>query len=641
VHLIASGDRLAGRDAARMAPLLEMLGVTTGVLRPGQTPQERRTAYAAGVTYGTVAEFGSGFLHDNLARTEQERVQRGHGLAIIDETATVLMIEAATPLSAVGPADDPGRWPTAAARLVRRLRRGDDGQGDYEVDEDERTIELSDAGVRQVEDWFGIEDLYAPGNARLLDLIGDALRARELYREGRDYVVEGEEIRAIDPITGQVHSGRFGGGVHEALEAAAGVPVREEGPVYATVTVRGYLREYARLAGVTVTAGEGAREAYRRAYGLEVVTVPTHRPMIRVDHPDAVHATEDEQLAAVVDEVAARHAVRQPVLVSTVPEGRAVLLSRMLDGRKITHELVRPRDDERDAHALADAGRLGAVTVVNRPAGRAMDVMLGGAGATERAQVIARGGLCVIGTERFFEVDDERLRGWAGRRGDPGESMFVLRADDRGPHVLDPAAFEHVLRYEEVRDQQARLFRADRRAVVEGTALRPDVRRMIDELADELVEDGVPAGFDIDDLRGLRETLATIYPVSVTAAELAGTAAQGTATAGAGGRRAVAGRVRADMHAAYDARETALGDAATRDLERRVLLTVMDREWCAYLRDVAHLERGAGRRRIGARLSLEEYRLEAGLLYDAFASRVRRRSIGYLFNLRVGPSGGA
>lgn len=632
VHVVTSSDRLARRDAARMAPLLGMLGVATEAVCPGMTEGERRTAYAADVTYGTVQELGTGFLYDNTARTEDECVQRGHGLAIADETAITLIVEATTPLLVVGTEDTPSRWPAAVVTCVARLRRGvgdRDGQGDYEVDEEERTITLSDAGVRNVEDWFGIEDLYAPANAPLLSRVAAALRARELHREGRDYVVRDGAIRVLDPITGRVGDSRFGIGVHEALEAGAGVAVHEDRrPPYVTVTVHGYLGEYARLAGVTVGATDAAREVYRRAYGLEVVPVPAHRPVIRVDHPDAFHTSEEEQLATVVTEVATRHATRQPVLISTVPEERATRLSRLLEDRGIAHDLLRPRDDEHDAHVLADAGRLGAVTVVNRQAGRAMDVMLGGAGAAERAQVIERGGLCVIGTERFIEAHDARLRGWAGRRGEPGESMFVLCTADRfHPRDVAPAAFEKNLRHSEVQEERTRHFYADRRTVLARIGLRRRVRRMLDELVDELVEERLPAEPDAEDLRGLRAALAELYPVSVSLA------------APAESRRRLAERIKADMHAAYDARERDVGEEVMRDLERRVLLVMMDQEWCAYLTDMEHLENGAGGRPIGARLPLEEYRLEAGLRYDTLISRVRMRSVDHLFNLLIEPPG--
>jgi preprotein translocase subunit SecA len=626
VHVASLSDYLARRDAAWMEPIYRLLGMDVGVIGPDMTPQDRRVAYDADVTYGTVNEFGFDHLRDNVAWEADECVQRGRVCAIVDGAEFTLVEEGRTPLIITGEAEDEdSRWVTEFAGIAAELR-----PGDYEVDERGRAVTISEEGIRRIEDRLGIDNLYDSANSYLLEFLDNALKAKELYLGGRDYIVEDDQVVIIDERTGRtIPDRRYAELLHQALEAKEGVPVRADRQSLAVVTVHGYLTEYDTVAGVAVAAAAELREVYRQCYGLDVVEIPTHRPIIRIDHPDAIHPTEQDQLAAVVAEIAERHAGGQPVIVETVPAARVEQLSQLLNRQGIDHNLLTGDDDERDAAVIAGAGRLGAITVVTQQAALGVEVVVGGGDGSGRDQVLQHGGLCVLGTERLSWHRDEHVRGRAGRQGDPGESRFICCRDDRNYRGVNPADLTRGVRYDAVLDEQRRLVYADRRHIVQSADVRHRIPRMIDEVIDTYVA-GPSQIRGEDDLRPLWEKFGRLYPISLTTAEI---------IAGSGGapptRQDIAERVKADAHAAYHRRERDLGDDVMRVLERRVLLSVVDRAWRTHLIAVDQLQDGIVLRRYGKREPLTEYRREALEMFTSMTADVQELAVGYLFNLEV------
>ena len=469
VHIVTVNDYLAQRDADWMGKVHRFLGLSVGVILPGQPPAKHREAYQCDITYGTNNEFGFDYLRDNMAMSLEDVVQRGHHYAIIDEVDSILIDEARTPLIISGPAEQSHRWYQEFAKIVARMERGTDGQGDYEVDEAKRTVAVTERGVAKVEDRLGIDNLYDPVNTPLVGYLNNAIKAKELYKRDRDYIVTDDgEVLIVDEFTGRILPGRrFSEGMHQAIEAKEGVPIKQENQTLATITLQNYFRLYKKLAGMTGTARTEAAE-FQSVYKMGVVSIPTHKPMIRIDHPDVIYKTEKAKFEALVDDIAERHAAGQPVLVGTVSVEKSELLSKMLQRRGIPHNVLNAKHHAREAEIIAQAGRRGAVTVATNMAGRGTDIILGGnpeylAAAevrqkgldpqedpeayesalaeakrrweevcrAEAEEVIKAGGLYVLGTERHESRRiDNQLRGRSGRQGDPGESRFYLSLHD-------------------------------------------------------------------------------------------------------------------------------------------------------------------------------------------------------------------
>jgi preprotein translocase subunit SecA len=468
VHVVTVNDYLAKYHAEWMGRIHRFLGLKVGVILTEMTPEVRREQYAADVTYGTNNEFGFDYLRDNMAWGLEECVQRGHAFAIVDEVDSILIDEARTPLIISGPVDQNSIWYQTFARIVPRLRRGEDGEGDYEVDEKKRTVGILESGVEKVEDELGIDNLYESVNTSLISFLNNALRAKELYHKDKDYVVMNGEVLIVDEFTGRIlHGRRWSEGLHQAVEAKEGVQIKDENQTLATITLQNYFRLYEKLAGMTGTALTEANEFWS-TYKIGVVPIPTNMPMIRADQPDLVYQSEDAKWDALVDDIVDRHDAGQPVLVGTTSVEKSELVSRALKRKGVMHEVLNAKYHEREAAIIARAGHKGAVTVATNMAGRGTDIMLGGnpefiadqqlhqrglspvetpedyeaawpeavekarkAVAEEHEEVVGLGGLYVLGTERHeARRIDNQLRGRSGRQGDPGESRFYLSLED-------------------------------------------------------------------------------------------------------------------------------------------------------------------------------------------------------------------
>jgi preprotein translocase subunit SecA len=468
VHVVTVNDYLARYHAEWMGRVHRFLGLEVGVILSDMDPEVRRKQYAADITYGTNNEFGFDYLRDNMAWGLEECVQRGHYFAIVDEVDSILIDEARTPLIISGPVDQNSIWYQEFAKIAPRLRRGEDGEGDYEVDEKKRTVGILESGVEKVEDLLGIDNLYESINTPLISFLNNAIKAKELYTKDKDYVVMNGEVLIVDEFTGRILQGRrWSEGMHQAVEAKEGVQIKDENQTLATITLQNYFRLYEKLSGMTGTAMTEANE-FHQTYKLGVVPIPTNMPMIRADQADLVYQSEEAKWDALVEDIVERHQAGQPVLVGTTSVEKSELVSRQLKRQGVPHEVLNAKYHEREAVIIARAGHKGAVTVATNMAGRGTDIMLGGnpefvadqelhqrglspvdtpedyeaawpeavekarkAVMEEHEEVVAVGGLYVLGTERHESRRiDNQLRGRSGRQGDPGESRFYLSLED-------------------------------------------------------------------------------------------------------------------------------------------------------------------------------------------------------------------
>ena len=715
VHIVTVNDYLAKRDAETMGRVHRFLGLEVGVILAQMPPEERRKAYQADITYGTNNEFGFDYLRDNMAWSLDECVQRGHYYAIVDEVDSILIDEARTPLIISGPGEQSAKWYQEFAKIVPRLRRGEEGKngeeptGDYVVDEKKRTVAILESGVAKVEDWLGIDNLYKPEHTHLVGFLNNALKAKELYKRDRDYIVHNGEVLIVDEFTGRIlHGRRYNEGMHQAIEAKEGVKIKDENQTLATITLQNYFRLYEKLAGMTGTAATEANE-FHQTYKLGVVPIPTNKPMIRKDHPDVVYKTEDAKFRAVVEDIAERYEKGQPVLVGTTSVEKSEKLSKMLKRRGIPHEVLNAKNHAREAAIVAEAGRKHAVTVATNMAGRGTDIMLGGnpefraarelekrglsptetpeeyekawPEALEKAkeevkaehdEVVKLGGLYVLGTERHESRRiDNQLRGRSGRQGDPGESRFYLSLEDdlmrlfnsarvemimnrlnipddvpiesgivtkairSAQHQVEQQHFEarkNVLKYDEVLNQQRKVIYAERRKVLEGADLREQVRGFIRDVISGYVRSATAEGYAEEwDLDTLWKAFKQLYPVSVTVDEL---------VEEAGGREKLTAeliedRIIADALGAYDVREEELGSETMRELERRVILQVLDRKWREHLYEMDYLQEGIALRAYAQRDPLVEYQREGYDMFVAMLDAIKEDSVGFLFNLEI------
>ena len=710
VHVVTVNDYLARYHAEWMGRIHRFLGLTVGVILSDMAPEERRKQYAADITYGTNNEFGFDYLRDNMAWGLEECVQRGHAFAIVDEVDSILIDEARTPLIISGPVDQNSIWYQEFAKIAPRLRRGEDGEGDYEVDEKKRTVGILESGVQKVEDWLGIDNLYESVNTPLISFLNNAIKAKELYTKDKDYVVMNGEVLIVDEFTGRMLPGRrWSEGMHQAVEAKEGVQIKDENQTLATITLQNYFRLYDKLAGMTGTAVTEANE-FHQTYKLGVVPIPTNMPMIRDDQSDLVYQTEEAKWDALVEDIVERHRKGQPVLVGTTSVEKSELVSRQLKRQGIPHEVLNAKYHEREAAIIARAGHKGAVTVATNMAGRGTDIMLGGnpefladqelhhrglspvetpedyeaawpeavekcrkAVAEEHEEVVAAGGLYVLGTERHESRRiDNQLRGRSGRQGDPGLSRFYLSLQDdlmvrfngdKIAHLMqllktppdmpleskpvsrairsaqgnvESLNFEirkDVLKYDDVMNRQRSVVYDERRSVLEGADLHSQIDGMLDEVVAEYVAgataDGFPEEWDLDKLwRALKQ----LYPVGVTIAQVVDEA---------GGEKSHLSReflteaIQADAHAAYERREEELTPDVMREFERRVVLSVLDRKWREHLYEMDYLREGVSLRGYGQRDPLIEYQREGYDMFTTMMDGIKEESVASLFNLQV------
>ena len=696
VHIVTVNDYLAKYQSEMMGRIHHFLGLSVGVVVAGQTPAERRDAYAADITYGTNNEFGFDYLRDNMAESLDQCVQRGHFFAIVDEVDSILIDEARTPLIISGPTEDEVEWYGVFANIVGTQMRLDEH---YEVDEKKRTIAVNELGIDVTEKALNIENLYDTVNTPLISFLNNAIKAKELFKRDKDYVVLEGEVLIVDEHTGRLLDGRrYNEGLHQAIEAKEGVTIREEYQTLATITLQNYFRLYDKLSGMTGTAMTEASE-FDKIYNLGVVPIRTNKPIAREDHADLVYRTEAAKFDAVVNDIAERHEKGQPVLVGTTSVAKSELLARLLKKRGIAHEVLNAKQHEREAAIVAMAGHKGAVTVATNMAGRGTDIMLGGnvefladtslraqgfdpvetpedyeAGwaqavasaerqvAAEKVEVTNAGGLAVIGTERHESRRiDNQLRGRSGRQGDPGSTRFYLSLEDdlmrlfksdwvdwilqtlkipddvpiENKRVTNAIAsaqtqvesqnFEsrkNILKYDDVMSAQRAVVYDERRRVLEGADLEEQVRTMIDDVTAGYVRgttEGPPDGWDLDQLK---TALATLYPCTID-------------LTGQRDAKVLTKLVSDDAQTAYAAREEELSPAVMRELERRVVLSVLDRKWREHLYEMDYLREGIGLRAYSQRDPLVEYQREGFELFTAMMEGISEESVGYLFNLNV------
>ena len=706
VHVVTVNDYLAGYQADLMGRVYRFLGLTTGTILSAMTPAQRREQYAADITYGTNNEFGFDYLRDNMAWSVDDLVQRGHHFAIVDEVDSILIDEARTPLIISGPASgDANRWYGEFAKVVRRLQV----ERDYEVDEKKRTVGVLEPGIARVEDYLGIDNLYESLNTPLIGFLNNAIKAKELFKRDKDYVVMNGEVLIVDEHTGRILPGRrYNEGMHQAIEAKEGVAIKAENQTLATITLQNYFRLYDKLAGMTGTAETEAAE-FQGTYKLGVVPIPTNRPMQRIDGKDLVYKAEEGKFDAVVTDIVERHAKGQPVLVGTTSVEKSELLSSKLKKQGVPHEVLNAKQHAREASIIAQAGRKGAVTVATNMAGRGTDIMLGGnaefmavaemaergldpaenadeyeaawpdvlekaklAVAAEHDEVTELGGLYVLGTERHESRRiDNQLRGRSGRQGDPGESRFYLSMQDDlmrlfnsglAESMMTRAGFpedmpleskivtrgiqsaqsqvearnfeirKNVLKYDDVMSRQREVIYDQRRRVLEGEDLQEQVAHFRNDVLTDYIGLATAEGRPEDwDLESLWTALRGVYPISITAEEVVEEAGGATRLS----PELITREVLSDAEHAYSEREQTLGETNMRQLERRVVLSVLDRKWREHLYEMDYLKEGIGLRAMAQRDPLVEYQREGFQLFTAMTDAIKEESVQYLYNLEV------
>ena len=705
VHVVTVNDYLASYQSELMGRIFRFLGMSVGCIITDQRPNERRKQYQADITYGTNNEFGFDYLRDNMAWDKDELVQRGHHFAIVDEVDSILIDEARTPLIISGPAEgDVTRWYRQFAKLVPKLTRDED----YEVDEKKKVVGILDPGITKVEDYLGIDNLYEPANTALIGYLNNAIKAKELFLRDRDYVVQNGEVLIVDEHTGRLLKGRrYNEGLHQAIEAKEGVEVKAENQTFATITLQNYFRMYDKLAGMTGTAETEAAE-FMNTYKLGVLPIPTNKPMIRKDQDDLIYRSKKEKLAAIVRDVAKRHAKGQPILLGTASVESSEVVSSLLDVAGIDHQVLNAKQHAREAAVVAVAGRKGAVTVATNMAGRGTDIMLGGnvefladqklkeqgyssddtpeeyekrwpkmldsvkeQVKDEHEEVVKLGGLYVLGTERHESRRiDNQLRGRSGRQGDPGESRFYLSLEDdlmrlfntgmvaqlmskslpegqpidkksvskgvrNAQKSVESRNYEirkNVLKYDDVMNKQRQVIYGERQAVLKGEDIHEDILRFISETITSYIR-GAQKGSDKPedwDADGLWKALASVYPVSLDQDE---TMDSLEGLKGDKAVKALADKLVEDADSIYQQREDELGEKGSRQLERQVVLSVLDSKWREHLYEMDYLKDGIGLRGMGQRDPLVEYQREGYQMYNSMIDAIKEQTVQLLFNV--------
>ncbi len=720
VHQVTVNDYLVRRDAEWMGQIHRWLGLSVGVVVPtlNHSGVEKRRNYAADITYGTNNEMGFDYLRDNMAQKREDKVQRGHNFCIVDEVDSILIDEARTPLIISGRVGDAAKLYYRFASIVRSLQR----DVDYEVEEDKRVVVPLEAGIERVEKALDVDNLYDNVQANLVHQFTVALKAKELYRRDKDYIVQGGEVKIVDEFTGRILEGRrWSEGIHQAVEAKEGVKIKEENQTLATITLQNYFRMYDKLAGMTGTATTEAAELMN-TYGLGVVPIPTNRPVARADQPDLIYKSEEAKFNAIIDDIEPRHAKGQPILVGTASVARSEILGRLLTQRGIPHEVLNAKQHFREAEIVTQAGRLGALTVATNMAGRGVDIQLGGnpeglarhdvlkEGYTAdllvdefempvpfeqmpddfreaRAKALARydellaeysaqckaegekvrelGGLYVIGSERHDSRRiDNQLRGRAGRQGDPGESRFFLSLDDdlmrlfatgalnyvMGRALPDDEAIEakmvtkaieraqttvetknaeirkNVLKYDEVMNEQRKVIYKRRDQILDGEDLRSAAMEYLAEAVDSLISTHCASvASDEWDLDALNKELTLYFPNDITDEMLA--ACSDTDE--------IYDLVMADATAHYERREEELGEDVLRQVERQVMLRIIDQRWREHLEEMDYLQGGINLRAMGQKDPLTEWQREGFELFGGMMTGIAQDFVKYVMHVQV------
>ncbi|ATW25931.1 preprotein translocase subunit SecA [Candidatus Formimonas warabiya] len=694
VHVVTVNDYLATRDSEWMGKIYKFLGLSVGLIVHGLDFEERKNAYRADVTYGTNNEFGFDYLRDNMSIHPDHMVQRELNYAIVDEVDSILIDEARTPLIISGQADKPTQLYYTVAKVIPRLKKEDD----FAIDEKARVVTLTEQGVSRVEQMLGVENLYDNANMEISHHVNQALKAYTLFKRDRDYVVKDGEVIIVDEFTGRLMFGRrYSEGLHQAIEAKEGVKIERESQTLATITFQNYFRMYKKLSGMTGTAAT-EEEEFRKIYGMDVVVAPTNMPMVRKDHPDVIYRTAKGKINAVVEEIVARHDTGQPVLVGTISIEKSEQFSEALKKRGVTHQVLNAKFHEMEAEIVAQAGRHSAVTIATNMAGRGTDILLGGnpeflahaearkAGKElddeemrpwiakykeqtdeERRKVVELGGLHIIGTERHESRRiDNQLRGRSGRQGDPGSSKFFismeddlmrlfgaenvtgmmdkLGMDDSMPidHPIISKSIEsaqkrveaknfelrkHVLEYDDVMNQQREIIYEQRRQVLTGENLKDTIYDMIHDVVDRTVASyagGSPHPEEWD-LKGLLESAHLFLPNhALTEEDLKMMH-----------KDEIPQMFEEKVREFYEKREGELGEETLRELERVVILKVVDSKWMDHLDAMDQLRQGIGLRAYGQKDPLVEYKFEAYDMFQEMIGEIQSDVVRYLMRVNV------
>jgi preprotein translocase subunit SecA len=710
VHVVTVNDYLARRDSEWMGRIHRFLGLTVGNIVHDLDENERRIAYNSDVTYGTNNEFGFDYLRDNMKFRLEDYVQRDFNFAIVDEVDSILIDEARTPLIIAGPSEESTDKYYKVNRIIPYLERGEviegkePGQshttGDFTVDEKHRTAALTEEGVVKVEKLLDSGNLYDPANIELNHHVQQSLRAHILYQRDRDYVVQDGQVIIVDEFTGRLMPGRrWSDGLHQAVEAKENVKIERETQTLASITFQNFFRMYKKLAGMTGTADTEAAE-FGKIYNLDVTVIPTNQPMIRTEYSDVVYRTEDEKFRNAAKEIKELHEKGQPVLVGTISVEKSERLSGILKKMGVRHEVLNAKNHEREAHIVAQAGRKGAVTVSTNMAGRGTDILLGGnvdflvddrlrrSGKTaeivpeaeldllknqirkeveaERAEVVAVGGLHILGTERHESRRiDNQLRGRAGRQGDPGSSRFYLSLQDdllrifggermqnlmlrlgmeedvpiesglitrriaaaqRAVEAQHFASRKHVLEYDDVMNKQRQAVYGMRRQLLEGANQKERILEIVRGIVASFVDQFCPENVRVDqyELTGLQTAVLNQFGATIETDELANL-----------GRPQVEETIYEKLVARYEEKEQMIGAENLRQAERIIMLNVVDNQWKDHLLSMDHLKEGIGLRGYGQKDPLIEYKKEGFAMFQDMMDRIEDETLKYLFFMRI------
>lgn len=658
VHVVTVNDYLATRDSEWMGQIYKFLGLNVGLIVHGLNYDQRREAYAADITYGTNNEFGFDYLRDNMVSNREGLVQRELNYAIVDEVDSILIDEARTPLIISGEADKPTELYYRVAKIIPKLK----DEEDYKVNEKDKVVNLTEEGVDRVEKMLGVENLYEDIHTELAHHVNQALKAHTLFKLDRDYVVKDGEVIIVDEFTGRLMFGRrYSEGLHQAIEAKEGVKIERESQTLATITFQNYFRMYSKLAGMTGTA-ETEETEFRKIYNLDVVVIPTNKETIRVDMPDVVYRTEKGKFDAVVNEIVERHKTGQPVLVGTISIEKSELLSKMLERRGVKHQVLNAKFHEKEAEIVSQAGQMAMVTIATNMAGRGTDIVLG-------EGVKELGGLHIVGTERHESRRiDNQLRGRSGRQGDPGSTRFYisleddlmrlfgaenimglmdkLGMDDSTPieagiisrsiegaqRKVEGRNFEmrkHVLDYDDVMNQQREVIYAQRKQVLLGDDLQENIMDMLETLIDRSInmvsgESQYPEDWDLESLLDYAENLY-LPGHKLTREDLVNL-----------DRPEIQELLMDEAQKVYHEREEVFGPEVMREIERAVMLQVVDSKWMDHLDAMDQLREGIGLRAYGQKDPLVEYKFEAYDMFNEMIASIQEEFIRYV--LRVTPA---
>jgi preprotein translocase subunit SecA len=678
VHLVTVNDYLAKRDPNWVKPVYEALGVRAGFIENLMPFSERKEAYAADITYGTNSEFGFDYLRDNMAVTLEGTVQRGYPYAIVDEVDSILIDEARTPLIISGEPETAAKIYYDFARVVRGLegqpsKTKSSGKGideteasgvDYLYDEKFKTVSPSQGAIEKIERQLSIENLYDPRNVQMVNHLTQALKAQSLFQRDVDYVVSDGEVKIVDEFTGRIMEGRrWSEGLHQAIEAKEGVPIQEEHVTLATITLQNYFRMYEKLAGMTGTAKTEEKE-FTEIYGLNVVEIPTNEAVARDDRNDFIFKTKEAKYNAVIEDINERHEHGQPVLVGTISVEVSEHLSQLLTRTGIPHNVLNAKQHEKEAAIIEDAGEPGAVTIATNMAGRGVDIKLG-------EGVVEAGGLYVLGTERHeARRIDNQLRGRSGRQGDPGESRFYLSgqddlvrlfAGDRIHSIMERfkvpddqpmesgllskqienaqkkveeqnfVARKNVLKYDDVLNTQREVIYRQRRQVLEGEDLSGEVKDWIRDVIERTVDQSAPDEFSNDwDLEGLCAAMQTVYNTDITSEELREDLSEIS-------RETLVEEFLEDALEEYSEREKLWTPEVAREVERYLILEVVDTRWREHLENMDYLREGVHLRAFAQKDPLVEYRSEGHSMFEELGVLIHEEVVGLLFHAQIEP----